>query len=134
MYLTEDDEFDADTTTHCVHCDVELTWDAACKTRGVKHHDHFKQPKLGPILNGKTQVEKGNYIETICSGCNLLLTNKRHQMSVMMHNGGGYDMNLFLKDLEPQDKENVFILPKQSTKFYTIKIGKLSFKDTLKGQ
>ena len=52
-------------------------------------------------------------------------------MKVKMHNGGGYDFQNFLFDVEPEKGESVFILPKQATKFYTIKIGKLAFIDTL---
>ena len=131
MYLTEDDEFNANTTTHCIHCGVELTWDVTCRTRSVKHHDHCKLPLIGTSSNGKRKILSGNYIATICNACNLVLTNKRRRMNIMMHNGGGYDINLFLKDIELLKGESVFILPKQATKFYTIKIGNLAFIDTL---
>ena len=52
-------------------------------------------------------------------------------MNIMIHNGGGYDLHLFLKDLDVAKKEKVFIIPKQAIKFYTIKIGNLAFIDTL---
>lgn len=86
MYLTEKDEYKHNTTTRCQHCDVLLTWDAPIKTRGVRHHDHFKQPIFATDSNGKRKLVAGNYIGTICSGCNLLLTNKRSCMKVKMHN------------------------------------------------
>ena len=49
----------------------------------------------------------------------------------MIHNGGGYDTHNFIKDVEVLKGESVFILPKQVTKFHTIKIGRLAFIDTL---
>ena len=131
MYLTEENEFDSATTTHCVHCNVELTHDKVCKTRAVKHHDHCKFPLYENKPNGERKMISGNYIATICSACNLRLVNKRRTMNINIHNGGGYDLNLFLKDLDVQKKEKVFMLPKQANKFYTIKIGNLAFIDTL---
>ena len=77
MYLTEKDEFEHDTTTKCNHCSVQLTWDAPIKTRGVRHHDYHKHPIFETDSNGERKLVEGNYITTICSGCNLLLTNKR---------------------------------------------------------
>ena len=112
MYLTEKDEYEHNTTARCQHCDVLLTWDAPIKTRGVRHHDHFKQPIFTTDENGKRELVAGNYFATICSGCNLLLTNKRSCMKVKMHNGGGYDFSNFLCDVEPKKGESVFILPK----------------------
>ena len=52
-------------------------------------------------------------------------------MNVMLHIGGGYDIHRFLKDVNFLKKELVFLLPKQSTKFYNVKIGNISFIDTL---
>ena len=52
-------------------------------------------------------------------------------MNVMIHNGGGYDINNFISDVELLKGESVFILPKQATKFYTIKIGRPASIDTL---
>ena len=131
MYLTEENEFDSATTTHCVHCNVEITRDKVCRTTAVKHHDHCKSPVYEYNPNGERKLISGNYIATICNACNLKLTNKRKIMNVNMHNGGDYDWKLFLSDVETQKKERVFLLPKQSTKFYTIRIGNLAFIDTL---
>ena len=78
MYLTEEDEFDADTTTNCVHCSVLLTWDVTCRTRAVKHHDHCKSPLFETDSNGERKLIEGSYVATICNACNLILTNKRH--------------------------------------------------------
>ena len=52
MFLTEEDELDADTTTHCIHCSVLLTWDLTCKSRAVKHQDHCKPPVFKTDSNG----------------------------------------------------------------------------------
>merc|ERR1712082_602344 len=131
MFLTEEDEFDANTTTHCVHCGVRLTWDLTCNSRAVKHHNHCKQTVFKTDSNGKRTLKEGNYVATICNACNLVLTNKRVRMNVMLHNGGGYDIHNFLFDVELLKGESCFILPKQSTKYYTIKIGRLAFVDTL---
>ena len=52
-------------------------------------------------------------------------------MSVIMHNGGGYDLNLFLKDVNPDKKNRVYILPKGATKYYVVRIGRMAFKDSI---
>ena len=113
-----------------VHCGVCLTWDLTCKSHAVKHHDHCKQPVFKTDSNGKKTLIEGSYLATICKACNLVLTNKRDRMNVMMHNGGGYNIHNFLFDVELLKGESCFILPKQSTKYYTIKIGRLAFVDT----
>ena len=48
-----------------------------------------------------------------------------------MHNGGGYDLNLFLKDVTPDKKNRVYILPKGATKYYVVRVGRLAFKDSI---
>ena len=53
MYLTEENEIDSATTTHCQHCNVELTRDKVCRTRAVKHHDHTKAPVYKYYQNGE---------------------------------------------------------------------------------
>ena len=57
MFLTEEDEFDADTTTHCIHCGVLLTWDLTC--------NYCKQPVFKTDSNGKKTLIEGNYLATI---------------------------------------------------------------------
>ena len=111
MFLTEEDEFHTNTTTHCIHCDVLLTWDLTCKSRAVRHQNHCKQPIFETDSNGKINLIEDNYVATICNACNLVLTNKRVRMNVMMHNGGGYDIHNILFDVELLKGESCFIQP-----------------------
>ena len=100
-------------------------------TRATKHHDHTLAPIYTNLPNGERYLQVGNYIATICSGCNLKLTNKRKTMNVYLHKAGGYDLHLFMRDVELLKNEKSFILPKQSTKYYTFKVGKIAFIDSL---
>ena len=129
--MTSADHKKAKETTHCKHCNVQLTFGKKAGTLAVNHHDHTKAGKIAIDSNGEEIVLEGNFIDRICSRCNTLLVNKRRSLNIFMHNGGGYDFNLFLKDIEKKKKENVFILPKQASKYYTFSIGNLVFKDTI---
>ena len=96
-------------------------------SRGVRHHDHMKEPEFDSVGN----LVIGNYIATVCHNCNARLTNKRTTLNCYMHNGGRYDIHLFLKDIEPGNNQKVYILPKEANSIYMFKIGNISFVDSL---
>ena len=111
-------------TIYCIHCTVKLSDYGGSKA--VRHHDH-----LIPPVYKDGELFSGNYIATICHSCNTQITNKRRIMNVYMHNGGKYDTHLFLGDVRPEEKENVFILPKQGNGIYMFKVGNINFIDSL---
>ena len=62
--------------------------------------------------DGYPAVTRSNFISAACAACNLKQTHKRKDLDVFMHNNGGYDMHLFLKDIDPSKYKNTFIFSK----------------------
>jgi hypothetical protein len=98
---------DEDTEKHCKASKCSKCLCAfSSENKKVKHHDHIT----------------GNFIDTLCSDCNLKYQYKRF-LPVYIHNLKGYDSHLFVKSLyqygyKPEEKgSNISCIPNNEERY-----------------
>ena len=128
-----------DNTTHCPYCKLRFNVKEKKKEKH-RHHNHlihgaYILDENGSQVEGEDgypKITRSNFISAACMKCNIQQTNKRKNLDVFLHNSGGYDLQLFLKDIDPSKYKSTFILPKTShNKLYMFKVDNITFKDSL---
>ena len=112
--MSDEDEEDFQTSTHCHICSKTLCWDSDTNYP-VRDHDHTK--------------EFNNYRGAACNKCNINYFNRTKKVPAFAHNLKGYDMNLFLLDLI-KEVEEMDIIPENIEKFKAVFTENFIFLDS----
>ena len=125
-YLTKPNIKAFYSATHCGHCKGEFSR-MPSKSKH-KHHDHT----IHPVYDDKGNIIKGNYLDALCSFCNLRVTSKRKHAICLFHNGSSYDVPQLMKGLtsNKENIKNIKILPKGPFSYYNVKFKNASFIDS----
>ena len=112
--MTEDDEANFQSATHCHICKKELQWSSE-RNYPVRDHDHL--------------LKSNNYRGAACNVCNFNYYNRSKKVPAFAHNLKGYDLNLFLLDLTKR-VEQIDVIPETLEKFKAVFTENFIFLDS----